>query len=88
MKAYINPPKRIPLFLRLGIWIAERKTGKSMLAARILAWYPKAAVGAGVMESLVAHGEGAATARLLKLLRMQVSFTNAGVFHGFLPLLH
>lgn len=45
-----------------------------MLAARILAWYPKAAVGAGVMESLVAHEVGAATVRLLKLIRMQVSF--------------
>lgn len=75
VNGYIDPPERIPLLLRLGIWIAERKTGKSMLAARILTWYPKAALGAGVMESLVAHEEGAATARLLKLLRMQVSFT-------------
>ncbi len=74
MKAYINPPERMPFLLRLGTWIAERKTGKQMLAARILAWYPKAALGAGVMESLVAHEDGAATARLLKLLRMQVSF--------------
>lgn len=64
----------MPLILRLGTWIAERKTGKTMLPARILAWYPKAAIGAGVMESLVAHEEGRATARLLKLLRMQVSF--------------
>jgi alkylhydroperoxidase family enzyme len=45
-----------------------------MLAARLLAWYPKAAIGAGVMESLVAHQAGKATARLLKLLRLQVSF--------------
>lgn len=75
MQAYINPPKRVPFFLRLGTWIAERKTGKSMLAARILAWYPKAAIGAGVMEGLVAHAEGAATARLLKLVRLQVSFS-------------
>ena len=74
MKAYINPPERMPLLLRLGTWIAERRTGKPMLTARILAWYPKAAVGAGVMESLVAHEDGAATVRLLKLLRMQVSF--------------
>ncbi len=62
------------LLLRLGAWIAELKIGKPMLVARILAWYPKAAIGAGVMESLVAHKDGAATARLLKLLRMQVSF--------------
>lgn len=74
MKAFINPPKRMPLLLRLGSWIAEFRTGKPMLPARILAWYPKAALGAGIMESLVAHEDGAATVRLLKLLRMQVSF--------------
>jgi alkylhydroperoxidase family enzyme len=74
MKAYIDPPSRTPLVLRFGTWIAERKTGKPMLVARILGWYPKAAIGAGVMESLVAHSDGGATARLLTLLRMQVSF--------------
>ena len=60
--------------MRLGTWIAERKTGEPMLVARLLSWYPKAAIGAGVMESLVAHQDGKATARLLKLVRMQVSF--------------
>lgn len=74
MKAYIDPPKRMPLLLRIGTWIAERKIGKPLLAARILSWYPRAAMGAGIMESLVAHEEGRATARLLKLVRMQVSF--------------
>jgi alkylhydroperoxidase family enzyme len=51
-----------------------------MLAARILAWYPKAAIGAGVMESLVAHDSGKATARLLKLVRLQVSFSASCAF--------
>jgi alkylhydroperoxidase family enzyme len=74
VNAYINPPKRMPLGLRFGIWIAERRTGRPMLAARLLAWHPKAAIGAGVMESLVAHQSGKATARLLKLVRLQVSF--------------
>jgi len=74
MKAYIDPPSRTRFLLRFGTWIAERKTDKPMLVARILSWYPKAAVGAGVMESLVAHSDGRATARLLTLLRMQVSF--------------
>lgn len=74
MKAYIDPPSRTPLALRFGTWVAERKTGKPMLVARILGWYPKAALGAGVMESLVAHKEGRATERLLTLLRIQVSF--------------
>ena len=74
MEAYIDPPRRMPLVLRFGTWIAERRTGKPMLVARLLAWYPKAAIGAGVMESLVADEDGKATARLLKLVRMQVSF--------------
>ena len=74
MSGYIDPPGRMPALLRFGTWVAERKTGKPLLIARILSWYPKAAVGAGVMEGLVAHDEGRATARLLKLVRMQVSF--------------
>lgn len=74
MNAYIKSPKRIPLFLRLAIWFAEHKTGKEMLVARILSWYPKAAIGAGVLESLVAHKDKKITERMLKLIRMQVSF--------------
>jgi alkylhydroperoxidase family enzyme len=80
VKAYIEPPVRIPLVLRLGTWIAERKTGRPMLAARLLAWYPKAAIGAGVMEGLVAHEDGKATPRLLKLVRLQVSFAASCAF--------
>ncbi len=72
--AYIDEPFRIPFVLRFGIWLAEKKLGKKLLAARILSWYPKAALGAGVLESLVAHREGKVTKRLLKLIRMQVSF--------------
>jgi len=78
--AYIDPPRRIPIVLRLGIWIAERKVGKVLLPPRLLAWYPRAAIGAGVMEGLVAHEDGRATARLLKLVRMQVSFMSACPF--------
>jgi len=74
MEAYIKPPQRIPLFLRFGIRLAERKTGKEMLVARILSWYPKAALGAGILEGLVAHKDKKITARILKLIRMQVSF--------------
>ncbi|MBU1195608.1 MAG: carboxymuconolactone decarboxylase family protein [Proteobacteria bacterium] len=72
--AYINPPGRIPFILKTAIRFAEKKVGKKLLAARILTWYPKAAIGAGLMEALVAHDEGRATKRLLQLIRMQVSF--------------
>ncbi|HUX11703.1 MAG TPA: carboxymuconolactone decarboxylase family protein [Spirochaetia bacterium] len=72
--AYIEPPRRIPLILRLGIAIAERKTGRPMLAARLLAWFPRAALSSGILEALVAHGDRDVDARTLKLVRMQVSF--------------
>jgi hypothetical protein len=41
LDTFINPPKNIPLILRLGIWLAERTTDKRTLPARILAWYPQ-----------------------------------------------
>ncbi len=74
MLAFIDPPQKIPWMLRLGIWIAEKITGKVMLPARILAWYPKAAVGSGVLEGLVTHQDGKLDRRMLKLVRMAASF--------------
>ncbi len=74
MQPFIEPPKKIPLFLRLAIRIAENTTKKKMLPARILAWLPKAAVGSGVLEALIAHKEKGLSKRFLKLIRMQVSF--------------
>jgi len=72
-KLLVQPPRRIPLWIRLSSWIAERKTRRELLPPRILAWYPKAALSSGIMEVLVSHGEGRADARLLKLVRIQVS---------------
>ena len=80
MQAFIEQPKRIPLFLKLGIWVSERITGRMMLPARILAWYPKAAVGSGVLESLVAHQDGKMDKRMLKLIRMTASYAAACPF--------
>ena len=73
--AYIQPPKKFPIWLRFGIWVSERITGEEMLPARLLAWYPKAAISSAVMESLVAHDEEVVNRRMLKLVRMQVSFS-------------
>ena len=70
---HIKEPEKIPWLLKLGIYIAEKKTGKIMEPARILSWYPKAAFGSGVLESLVAHKEEGLSKRLLQLIRMQVS---------------
>jgi alkylhydroperoxidase family enzyme len=80
MHAFIKQPKRIPLFLKLGILLSEKITGKAMLPARILAWYPKAAIGSGVMEALVAHEDGKMTQRMLKLIRMTASYAAACPF--------
>ena len=80
MDTFIEQPKRIPFLLKLGIWFSERITGKVMLPARILAWYPKAAVGSGVMEALVAHEDGRMDQRMLKLIRMAASHAVACPF--------
>ena len=80
MGAFIDPPQKIPFYLRLGIWISKRVTGKEMLPGKILAWYPKAAIGSGILESLVAHKDGKLDERILKIVRIQASFAAACTF--------
>jgi alkylhydroperoxidase family enzyme len=80
MSAFIAPPTRIPLFLKAGIWISEKITGKPMLPARLLAWYPKAALGSAALEGLVAHHDGKIDKRMLKLVRLSASFAAACSF--------
>lgn len=76
--AVIREPRRVNPLVRLGIAVAERATGRRMEPARLLAWYPRAALGSGVMESLVAHREP--SPRLLKLVRVAASLTAACPF--------
>lgn len=71
---YVNPPPHMPWFLRAMLAIVERRLGKPLIANRILAWYPKAFWGSGIMEGLVAHDEREVPKRLLKLIRVYVSF--------------
>ncbi|CAN5184964.1 carboxymuconolactone decarboxylase family protein [soil metagenome] len=75
MDAFIAPPPRIPIFLRFGLWIVRRRTGVDLLPPRLLAWYPRAAISSAVLEALVAHRDRALTERILKMVRMAVSFT-------------
>ena len=75
MKTFIPEPKRIPVLLRLAIWIAEKTTGKEMVPARLLSWFPKAAIGSAFLESLTAHGQSRQEKRLLRLVRLQTAFT-------------
>lgn len=72
--AFIEPPPVIPLFLRLGLWLAHHASGTDLLIGRLLAWYPKAAISSGVLEALIAHHEGRLDERMLKMVRMTVSF--------------
>jgi len=52
----VTPPPRVPFWLRPGLWLARRLTGKDPLPARLLAWFPKGAVGAGLFEATAATG--------------------------------
>ena len=80
MDAFIEPPQHIPFYLKIGIWISKRVTGRELLPARLLAWYPKAAVGSGALEALVAHQDGKLDERMLKIVRIQASFAAACAF--------
>ncbi len=80
MKAFIDPPKRIPFYLRIGIWISKLVTGRDLLPGRLLAWYPKTAISSGIMEVLVAHKDKTLDKRILKLVRIQASFSVACPF--------
>ncbi len=45
-----------------------------MMPARLLSWYPKAAIGSGALESFTAHGRNDVEKRLLRLVRLQTAF--------------
>ncbi len=80
MKAFIDSPKHIPFYLKIGIWISKITTGRDLLPAKLLAWYPKAAIGSGIMEALVAHKDAKLDKRILKLVRLRTSFSVACPF--------
>lgn len=74
-QAFINPPKKINFFLRIGIGISRKVTGKDLLVPKLLAWVPKVALSSGILESLIAHGDKDLNTRMLKLVRIQASLT-------------
>lgn len=75
MSAFIKPPNKLPLILRPGIWLSKKITGKDLEIPKLLSWYPKTAIGSAVLESLVAHKDKTISVRMLKLVRMQTSFS-------------
>jgi len=72
--SYIQPPKRIRPILRMMLFLVEKRLGREFLANRILTWYPKALIGSGIMEGLIAHDEPEVPRRLLSLIRVYTSF--------------
>ena len=79
-KAYLEPPKKIPWYIRWGNKIAKKDTGKDLIQGKILAWFPKAALSSGIMEKFVAQGPKDMSERLLKMVRMTVSFISSCPF--------
>lgn len=79
-KAFIDPPKKMNLFIRLGSAITHKVTGKDLLVPKLLAWVPQVAISSGVLESLIAHGKKDLNPRLLKLIRIQTSLSVACPF--------
>ncbi len=80
MENLISPPAKIPFFFRLPLWVSRKITGKDLLPARILTWYPRAAVGSGILEIMAAHPEGRMDERILKLVRIQASLAASCAF--------
>lgn len=71
--AIIREPRRPNPLLKAGIALAERITGQRMAPARLLAWVPRSAIGAGVLEATAAPAGHGLDARTLKLLRVTAS---------------
>ncbi len=72
-RPFIQTPLKIPFLLKLGLWISKKHTGKDLMPGRLMTWYPRAAVGSGVLEVLAAKGKTREETRLLKLIRLQAS---------------
>lgn len=76
----VEPPARPPWYLRPALWIARRATGKDPLPARLLAHFPKGAVGAGVFELAAAHAPRDLDGRTLAVARIVASLTTGCPF--------
>ena len=75
MNAIIKEPRRMNPLLRLGVFIAERTMGRTAVPARLLAWSPRTALGAGMLEATAAHRIPGLGRRQLKLARLTASLT-------------
>lgn len=71
----VEPPQRVPWYLRLGLWWARRATGKAPLPGRLLAHFPRGAIGAGLFELGAAHAPRDLGGRELAVARLVASAT-------------
>lgn len=69
----VEPPARVPWYLRFGLWWARRAAGKEPLTGRLLAHVPRAAVTAGIFELGAAHGPRDLGRRELAVARLVAS---------------
>ena len=66
-------PSRVPWYLRPMLWVTRRMTGKDPLPARLLTYFPKGALGAGVFELAAAGAPGDLDGRSLAVARIVAS---------------
>jgi len=79
-RPFIKLPTKIPLFLRFALWISKKETGKDLVPGRLMTWYPRAAIGSGVLEVMTAKGRNRQEKRLLNLIRIQASLVCSCAF--------
>ena len=63
------------ILFRIALRLVRRRAGVDLQPAALLTWSPRAAIGAAALEALAARPVGRIDARLLKLVRLTVSFT-------------
>ncbi len=78
--AFLEPPRRIAWHLRPALWLAKRMTGKDPLPGRMLAHFPKGALGVGIFELSAAHGPKDLDARVLAVARITASLVGGCPF--------
>jgi AhpD family alkylhydroperoxidase len=69
----VQPPRHVPFFLRPALWLARRLTGKDPMPARLLAHFPKGAVGVGLFELAAPHAPRDLESRVLAVARVVAS---------------
>ena len=73
MTGFVAPPAKSPWYLRPGLWLARRITGKDPLPGRLLTHFPKAALGVGLFELTAASAPRNLDARCLAIVRIVAS---------------